>query len=64
MIVSEKKECVLYDRECNHCGECDRCDYNPDKICDNCGLCIDSAEDYNILPIDEIILDADTESKR
>ena len=30
------KECVLYDRECCNCGECLRCDLNPEKICDNC----------------------------
>ena len=62
-MPEKKKECVLYDRECIQCGECDRCDLNPDKICDNCGLCIDTAEDYNILPIDEIRLDEGTEEK-
>lgn len=30
------KQCVLYDRECIDCGECQRCDLDPDKICDNC----------------------------
>ena len=30
------RECVLYDRECIGCGECDRCDLDPEKICDNC----------------------------
>lgn len=29
------KQCVLYDRECIDCGECQRCDLDPDKICDN-----------------------------
>ncbi len=50
------KECVLRDGICTNCGECDMCDLNPAKKCDNCGLCIDSAEDYNILKIDEIIM--------
>ena len=29
-------DCVLYDRECINCGECDMCDLNPKKKCDNC----------------------------
>ena len=31
------EECVLYDRKCIECGECDMCDLDPSKICDNCG---------------------------
>ncbi|MBQ2711980.1 MAG: hypothetical protein IJF71_01240 [Clostridia bacterium] len=34
------KECVLYDRACIDCGECDRCDLDPNKICDNCMKCV------------------------
>ena len=26
------KECLLYDRECIECGECLRCDLDPDKL--------------------------------
>ena len=37
----DKKECVLYDRTCTNCGECDICDLNPKKTCDNCGKCIE-----------------------
>lgn len=47
-----KKECVLYDRECISCGECDICDLDPKKICNNCGKCIDSGNDYNIMDVD------------
>ncbi|MHB1391819.1 MAG: hypothetical protein ACYCYE_01860 [Clostridia bacterium] len=50
-----KKECVLTDRECNDCGECDICDLNPDKICDNCCVCIEKGADFNSIEIDEII---------
>ncbi len=46
------KECVLYDRKCIDCGECNMCDLNPKKICDNCGICIDSGNDYNIMDVD------------
>ncbi|MBR5614617.1 MAG: hypothetical protein IKW64_04870 [Clostridia bacterium] len=46
------KNCVLYDRECINCGECDICDLDPKKVCDNCGKCIDSGNDYNIMDVD------------
>lgn len=55
--MPEEKECVLYDRLCIHCGECDRCDLDPNKICDNCGKCIDSGEEYAKLSIDAVLLE-------
>ena len=51
------KRCVLYDRNCIGCMECDRCDLNPDKICDSCGKCIESSEEYRVLKIDGIEMD-------
>ena len=48
------KKCVLYDRECIDCGECDRCDLDPEKICDNCMRCVKSEDDYLGILIDEI----------
>mgnify|MGYP000239453868 CR=1 FL=1 len=36
----ETKRCVLYDRVCIECGECNMCDLDPTKVCDNCGKCI------------------------
>lgn len=54
------KECVLYDRMCIGCGECDRCDLDPEKICDNCGKCLDIRDDAVIM-IDKIILDDEEE---
>lgn len=51
-----RKECVLYDRECIDCGECDICDLDPTKICDNCGKCLDIKDDA-VIKIDKIILD-------
>ena len=50
-----KKECLLYDRECIDCGECDRCDLDPDKICDNCMKCINGEDEYRTIKIDGII---------
>ena len=55
--MAYKKECVLMDRECTNCGECNICDLDPNKICDNCCACIDKAADYKSIEIDEIIED-------
>ena len=50
------EDCVLYDRKCIGCGECDVCDLDPDKICDNCGKCLDIRDDA-VIKIDGIIMD-------
>ncbi|MCI5892575.1 MAG: hypothetical protein MRZ66_04135 [Clostridiales bacterium] len=57
------KECVLYDRICNGCGECDYCDLNPVKLCDNCGKCIDSGKEYEEIKIDGIITPGTSNAK-
>jgi hypothetical protein len=50
------KKCVLYDRPCIECGECNRCDLDPSKICDNCCKCIDKeGVDYSAMVIEDII---------
>lgn len=53
----ETRKCVLYDRECIECGECNLCDLDPSKICDNCGKCIglDGQTEYRAIKIDGII---------
>ena len=48
------KECVLYDRKCINCGECDMCDLNPLKVCDNCGECIKEDCEFKAVKITEI----------
>ena len=50
-----KVECVLYDRECIGCMECETCDLDPNKVCDNCGKCIDNDKEFEVIGIDEII---------
>ena len=50
------KKCVLYDRDCIDCGECDRCDLDPNKICDNCMKCVNGDDEYRSILIDQIIL--------
>jgi len=51
------KQCVLYDRECIECGECNLCDLDPSKVCDNCGKCIglEGDMDYRAIRVDGII---------
>ena len=54
------KECILYDRECINCNECNMCDLEPGKICDNCEKCLKlSDNDYKEIIIDEILSEKD-----
>ncbi len=53
-------ECVLYDRICIECGECDRCDLNPEKICDDCKKCLLKDADYRAIRIDGILTPEET----
>lgn len=57
------KKCVLYDRDCVDCGECDRCDLDPDKICDNCMRCVTGEEEYLTLTIDEVRIPPEIKKK-
>ena len=57
------KMCVLYDRECIGCGECDRCDLDPEKICDNCMKCVQGDVEYRAVTIDGIQLQEDQENE-
>lgn len=49
------KTCILNERFCNQCGDCDRCDLEPSKVCDNCMECLDADLDYKVIQIDEVI---------
>ena len=54
------KQCVLYDRECINCNECNVCDLDPNKICDNCEKCLHLEDnDYKGVVIDEILSEKD-----
>ncbi len=57
--MKEQKQCVLYDRVCIGCGECDRCDLDPSKICDNCMKCIRGDEEYRAIAVDDIELESE-----
>ena len=49
----EVQICVLYDRDCIGCLECEMCDLDPSKVCDNCGKCLDIRDDA-VIRIDGI----------
>lgn len=52
------QKCVLYDRDCIGCLECEMCDLDPSKICDNCGKCLDIYDSATI-KIDKILKNED-----
>ena len=56
LLMAVHRRCVLYDRECIGCGECDHCDLDPGKICDNCMQCVKNDADYIGISIDDIVL--------
>ena len=47
-----EKRCVLYDRVCIGCGECERCDLDPNKKCDNCMKCVLGDAEYRAISVD------------
>lgn len=49
------RQCVLRDEICIECGQCNYCDLDPSKICDNCCSCIEGEAEYAEVLIDEII---------
>ena len=54
-VTAHTVKCVLYDRDCIGCLECETCDLNPDKVCDNCGKCLD-IQDVASIKIDKVYL--------
>ena len=51
-------KCVLYERDCIGCMECETCDLDPNKVCDNCGKCIEVRDGASI-KIDKIYMNPD-----
>ncbi len=50
-----KKECVLYERMCNNCGECSICDLDRNKKCDNCEKCLGYHGNYKTMKLKDFI---------
>ena len=58
------KKCILGLKAlCDDCGACeeDRCELDPNKICDNCFKCLEITEAYREIPIGRILMDGDAE---
>ncbi len=56
-----KEKCILYDRDCIDCGECEFCDLNPSKLCNNCGKCLDmTGKGYATIKIDKIVYNGES----
>lgn len=49
-----QKQCILYDRPCTDCGECDFCELDPNKRCDNCMKCVNGNAEYRAVYIDSV----------
>lgn len=58
-----KKQCVLEEKECIGCGECDRCDLDPNKICDNCMKCMGDEVDFRAITIAGIRLENENDAE-
>ena len=58
MRPKKGEPCVLYERKCIECMECEICDLDPTKTCDNRGKCIDF-QDVASIKIDKIYTNPD-----
>ncbi|EDS77953.1 conserved protein containing Zn-finger domain [Clostridium botulinum C str. Eklund] len=57
------KLCILEtNKECNNCGECNKCDLNPNKKCNNCGKCLElEGYDTKAINIEQIFEEDDND---
>ena len=46
--------CILEDKECTNCMECQICDLNPAKICDSCGECLKTDADFRAIDVESV----------
>ena len=56
-------KCILYDRDCIDCGECDMCELDPQKRCDNCMKCVIGDAHWRAISIQGITLQSNEESR-
>lgn len=55
------KACLLgLKAVCDDCGACeeDRCDLDPNKLCDNCFKCLEITQSYREIPIGRMLMDS------
>jgi hypothetical protein len=56
--------CLLdSEKECNDCRECDRCDLDAGKLCDNCCSCLGEA-DYRGIEVTEVLTLEETPTEK
>lgn len=54
----------MEDRICTDCGECDLCDLDPTKLCNNCCQCINTPEgDYAEIEIEDILINTEDKNR-
>lgn len=49
------KECLIYDRACIKCYECEKCDLDSTKRCNNCEKCLEQSGEYRSVKIEEFV---------
>jgi len=52
-----EKECLLYDRACIKCYECEKCDLDSTKRCNNCEKCLEQSQEYRTVKVKEFLKD-------
>lgn len=50
-----EKECLLYDRTCIKCYDCEKCDLDSTKRCNNCEKCLEQSEEYRTVKVEDFI---------
>ena len=56
------KKCILgLKAVCDECGACyeDRCELDPNKLCDNCFKCLEITAAYREIPIGRVLMDGE-----
>ncbi|MDP4182766.1 MAG: hypothetical protein Q8942_16970 [Bacillota bacterium] len=51
------KECILYDRSCIGCLECEKCDLDNTKECINCEKCLQQDSEFRTVKIKKFMED-------
>lgn len=59
------KKCIFDENlDCTDCGDCEVCDLDKNKICDNCGKCLElKGQDSKSVIIDRVIEDPEEIAK-
>ena len=62
--MNPRKKCILNDdKVCDGCGECDRCDLDPNKISDTCMNSMGDEVDFRAITISGIRLESENDAE-